>query len=136
MTDWHFFSKLNSWSIFKHEKKEKWIVPFDLQWCTMWKKNNSTQYKLHGIGQWSKNVIKYVWMIVYINMFVKIYFFPTCIFIKNILVFVNDFKCVWFFFNLHFFSIIFTKPMYHVYMYDILDIKASCFSLVVEKWVE
>lgn len=21
-------------------------------------KNNSTQYKLHGIGQWSKNVIK------------------------------------------------------------------------------
>lgn len=69
-------------------------------------------------------------------MFVKVYFFPTCIFIKNILVFVNDFKCVCFFLNLHFFSIIFTKPMYHVYMYDILDIKASCFSLVVEKWVE
>lgn len=61
------------------------------------KKNTSTQYKLHGIGQWSKNVIKYVWMIVYINMFVKVYFFPTCIFIKNILVFVNDFKCVVFF---------------------------------------
>lgn len=61
------------------------------------KKKTSTQYKLHGIGQWSKNVIKYVWMIVYINMFVKVYFFPTCIFIKNILVFVNDFKCVRFF---------------------------------------
>lgn len=65
----------------------------------MWKKKNSTQYmyKLHGIGQWSKNVIKYVWMIVYINIFVKVYFFPTCIFIKNILVFVNDFKCACFF---------------------------------------
>lgn len=23
MTDWHFFSKLNSWSIFKHEKKKR-----------------------------------------------------------------------------------------------------------------
>lgn len=37
---------------------------------------------------------------IYINMFVKVYFFPTCIFIKNILVFVNDFKCVGFFFKI------------------------------------
>lgn len=62
---------------------------------------------------------------------VKVYFFPTCIFIKNILVFVNDFKCVWFFLNLHFSSIIFTKPMYHVYMYDILDFmfQLSCWKV-------